>query len=110
MNRIRVFSAVVVAVSVSLTLGNPRFANAQDSTSTASVPTGASTAKQISKAQRKAAHKAAREKRNAELRALEKNGYRMSGGNQNDYPENLQNAERKAEVSKASTGAPSPAQ
>ncbi|KAA1003720.1 hypothetical protein FVF58_35235 [Paraburkholderia panacisoli] len=59
----------------------------------------ASTSKQIAKAQRKAARKAGREQKNAELKALEKNGYRESG-NQDNYPQNLMDAERKAAASK----------
>jgi hypothetical protein len=119
MIRIRILPAVVLALSASLTLDNSQLAiaqTAQDSTQTASVPMGASTAtaKQTSKAQRKAAlkaeRKAARQKRNADLSALEKNGYRMSGGNQTDYPDNLQNAERKAAASKTAAGASSPGQ
>jgi hypothetical protein len=111
MTRIRVLSAVVaMATSVGLTLVGPQVAVAQDATQAAPVPMGASTAKQISKAQRKAARKVAREKRNADLAALEKNGYRMTGGDQNNYPENLQNAERKAQASKAAAGASSSGQ
>ncbi|MGU7782133.1 hypothetical protein [Burkholderia sp. PU8-34] len=114
MIRIRVVSAVLaVAASIGLTLVDPPVAAAQDTTQAASVPMSASSAKQIRKAQRKAARKAARAKRNAELSTLEKNGYRMTGGNQNDYPENLQNAERKAAAAKAAaggTGATAPSQ
>ena len=39
--------------------------------------------------------KAARAKKNAELKALEKNGY-QPGADLTSYPQNLQNAERKA--------------
>jgi hypothetical protein len=52
---------------------------------------GASTPKQIRKAQRKAA----RAKKNADLKVLEKNGY-QPGGDLTSYPQNLQDAERKA--------------
>lgn len=56
----------------------------------------ASTSKEAAKAQRRAARKAARVKKNAEISTLQKNGYNPSGANQNDYPQNVQDAERKA--------------
>ncbi|WP_431822969.1 hypothetical protein [Burkholderia sp. F1] len=94
MIRIRMISAgVAVAASVVMTL-IPPIAVAQDATGAASAPPSASSAKQVRKAQRKAARKAAREKRNAELRAIEKDGYRLTGDGGN-YPENFQNTERK---------------
>lgn len=106
MIRNRVVPAVVALVAVaSLTLAGAQAAVAQDEAPTASVQTGASTPKQVSKAQRKAARKAARAKKNADLSALEKNGYHMSGGRQTDYPENLENAERKAHAAQAGSGA-----
>ncbi|WP_350029223.1 DUF4148 domain-containing protein [Caballeronia sp. AZ10_KS36] len=63
---------------------------------------GASTPKQIKKAERKAA----RAKKNAELKDLEKNGYNPAG-EQTDYPQNLQNAQRRVNAEKA--GQPAPA-
>jgi hypothetical protein len=60
--------------------------------------TGASTPKEVRKAQRKAA----RSKKNAELSTLEKNGY-QPGGDQTNYPQNIQNAEKKAAASKAAS-------
>jgi hypothetical protein len=65
--------------------------------------TAASTPKQIQKAQRKAARKAAREKKNAELKTLEKNGYKASG-QQPNYPQDIQDAEKKAAAAKAASG------
>jgi hypothetical protein len=47
------------------------------------------------RAQRKAARKQARAKRNSELKTLEDAGYRPSQGDPN-YPENLQEAQKKA--------------
>jgi hypothetical protein len=67
-----------------------------------STDTGASTPKQVQKAQRKAARKAARAKKNAELKTLEKNGYNP-GGDQNNYPQNIQDAEKKAAAQKAAS-------
>ena len=68
-----------------------------------STDTAASTPKQVQKAQRKAARKAIRAKKNAELKTLEKNGY-QPGGNQNNYPQNVQDAEKKAAAAKAASG------
>lgn len=68
------------------------FAQTSDAhVSTGSGAAGASTPKQIRKAQRKAA----RVKKNAELKALEKNGY-QPGDDLNNYPQNVQDAEHKA--------------
>lgn len=53
------------------------------------------TSKQAQSDTRKAARKANRAQKNAELEKLEKNGYK-STANQNDYPNNIQNAEKKA--------------
>jgi hypothetical protein len=64
--------------------------------------TAASTPKEVKKAQRKAA----RAKKNAELSALEKNGYNPNG-EQNTYPQNIQNAQKKVDAQKA--GKPMPA-
>jgi hypothetical protein len=60
--------------------------------------------KQEMKAQKKADRKARRAKKNAELSKLEKNGY-SPAGSQTNYPQNLQNAEQKANGQKP-TNAP----
>src|ERR1700735_4481723 len=67
---------------------------------TAQADMAASTPKQVQKAQRKAERKAARAKKNAELKELEKNGY-QPGGDQLNYPQNIQNAEKKSAADKA---------
>ena len=64
--------------------------------------TAASTPKQAQKAQRKADRKAARTKKNAELKDLEKNGYNPAG-DQTNYPQNIQNAEKKSAAAKAAS-------
>ncbi|MFM0206346.1 hypothetical protein PQQ96_02970 [Paraburkholderia sediminicola] len=67
------------------------FAQSSDAlTAPASGAAAASTPKQIRKAQRKAA----RARKNADLKVLEKNGY-QPGGDLTSYPQNLQDAERK---------------
>lgn len=88
-------TAVTLAVSLSLVGLNASAAMAQ----TASSDPAASTSKQAQKAQRKADRKAARAKKNAELKDLEKNGYHP-GGDQINYPQNIQNAEKKSAVEK----------
>jgi flagellar biosynthesis/type III secretory pathway M-ring protein FliF/YscJ len=55
----------------------------------------AATSKQELKAEKKAEAKARRQKKNAELSQLQKNGYNPAG-NQTNYPQNLQNAQQKA--------------
>jgi Tfp pilus assembly protein PilV len=60
----------------------------------------AASTKQVQKAQHKADRKAARAKKNAELKDLEKNGYNPSG-DQTNYPQNIQNAEKKSAAAKA---------
>jgi hypothetical protein len=95
----------VFAVSTSMALSllsfsaSPARAAASDAgTSDAAMP------KQELKAQKKADRKARRAKKNAELSTLEKNGYNPAG-NQTNYPENLQNAQQKANGQKP-TNAP----
>jgi hypothetical protein len=95
MYRIRM-AAVALVVSVSIAGLTASVAMAQ----TAASDTGASTSKQAQKAQRKADRKAARAKKNAELKDLEKNGY-QPGGDQTNYPQNIQNAEKKSAAEKA---------
>jgi type IV secretory pathway VirB6-like protein len=56
---------------------------------------GASSAKPT-KAQRKEARKEARAKKNAELKKLEAAGYQPGRANDQNYPQDIQNAEKKA--------------
>jgi hypothetical protein len=86
--------AGLVSASILVATTPAAFAQASD-TAAASAPS-----KATAKAQRKAARKAARTKKNAELKDLEKNGY-QPGGDQNNYPQNLQNAEKKSAAAKA---------
>jgi hypothetical protein len=67
---------------------------------TAAPDVAASTSKEARKAQRKAA----RAKKNAELKELEKQGY-QPGGDQQNYPQNIQDAQRKVDAQKAAKGA-----
>ncbi|SAL27097.1 hypothetical protein AWB74_01177 [Caballeronia arvi] len=89
----------IIAMSVAALVGVP-VAQAQDTAAPAAA--AASTPKQVKKAERKAA----RAKKNAELKELEKNGYNPAG-DQTNYPQNLQNAQSKINAQKA--GKPAPA-
>jgi hypothetical protein len=96
MYRIRM-AAMALVVSVSIAGLTAPVAMAQ----TAASDTGASTtSKAAQKAQRKADRKAARAKKNAELKDLEKNGY-QPGGDQTNYPQNIQDAQKKSAAEKA---------
>jgi hypothetical protein len=105
MFQIRV-AAIALVVSVSVTALSAPLAMAQASDTAQATGTAqgsdmaASTPKQVQKAQRKAERKAARAKKNAELKELEKNGY-QPGGDQTNYPQNLQDAEKKSAAAKA---------
>ncbi|QGZ66426.1 DUF4148 domain-containing protein [Paraburkholderia acidisoli] len=93
MNQQRKWFAVAAAVSVMM-LAEPAFAqNAPADTS--GTAASASTAKPT-KAQRKQARKEARARKNAELSKLEKNGYNPATSNDSTYPQDIQNAEKKA--------------
>jgi hypothetical protein len=95
MLNIRTAPLAVIALSVAALLTLPAApAQAQDS--------AASTSKEVKKAQ----GKEMRAKKNAELKDLEKNGYNP-GGEQTNYPQNLQNAQKRVEAEKA--GKPAPA-
>jgi hypothetical protein len=95
MLNLRTAPLAVLALSAAALVTLPvASAQAQDS--------GASTTKEVKKAQRKQA----RAKKNAELGQLEKNGYNPAG-EQTNYPQNLQNAQKRVEAQKA--GQPAPA-
>jgi hypothetical protein len=97
MSKLRVaVVAVSMCVGLALIYGPVAVAQTPD--------TAASTPKQVRKANRKAA----RAKKNVELKALEKNGYNP-GGNQVNYPQNLQDAQRKVDAAKAAQGKPASA-
>ncbi|AXF16744.1 DUF4148 domain-containing protein [Paraburkholderia caledonica] len=87
-----------LAVTAMVAAGMP-LASAQTTTDTdtqTAEPDGASAAKPT-KAERKAARKQARAKKNAELKKLEDAGYQPSRNDPN-YPTDLQNAQKKAGI------------
>src|SRR5579864_7167814 len=70
-------------------------ARAQATTDQAAPTASSDTSEQTQKTQKKVERKARREKKNAELKKLEKNGY-APAGDQHNYPQNIQNAEKKS--------------
>jgi hypothetical protein len=111
MVRLRAVSAALIASIGLLCVGAPA-ASAQTAGGEASSTTSTLTPKEAKaqhKAQRKAQRKTARAKKNAELKALEQNGYQPSG-RQDNYPDNLKNAEQKAAAPKAAHPAPASGQ
>jgi hypothetical protein len=90
---------IILFASASLVIGEvaPAFAQNDATGGENAAATGAvaSTAKPT-KAQRKQARKEARAKKNAELKKLEAAGYQPAAGNDPKYPQDLQNAEKKA--------------
>ena len=80
----------------------PALAQSSDSSATDSTAASASSTKAQRKAQQKAARKQARAKNTAELKKLESNGYQPSQNDPN-YPQNLQNAQKKANAGQAAS-------
>lgn len=101
--RLSTSNLTLAAATAAFLIGAAVPAFAQDASAPAAAAPAASAAqsttkaeqKKQAKAQRKAERKAAREKKNAELKKLEQNGYNPAGNDLN-YPQNLQNAEKKA--------------
>ena len=89
--------AIVLFASAALASGGVVPALAQtDAGGPANAATGAAaSAANPTKAQRKQARKEARAKNKAEIKKLENAGY-QPGNNDPSYPDNLQNAEKKA--------------
>jgi hypothetical protein len=94
-------SGTLMLSSVVPALAQSSGVSATDTTS-ASAPSTEAEQKAQQKAQRKAARKAARAKNTAELKKLESNGYQPSE-NDSNYPQNLQNAEKKANAGQAAS-------
>lgn len=74
---------------------SPPTGDAAKDSPTSTQPEASTTTPAQQKASKKAARKANRAQKNAELQKLEKNGYNP-GTDQANYPENIQNAEKKA--------------
>jgi hypothetical protein len=99
MLKLNTISAVLVLLAAATLSVPATSAFAQDSGA------AASTAKQAARAQRKAVRKAARADKNAQLSTLEKNGYKPGAAKQDNYPQNVQSAESKANAAKPASTA-----
>jgi hypothetical protein len=90
---------VILVASASLSVGAvaPAFAQNDAVTGDNAATTGAAaSAAKPTKAQRKQARKEARAKKNAELKKLEDAGYQPGHATDPNYPQDLQNAQKKA--------------
>lgn len=93
---------IMLGVSViAMVAGTIPLAAAQDASDVSAAPSGTTNAKPT-KAERKAARKEARAKKNAELKKLEDAGYQPSRNDPN-YPTDLQNAQKKAGIGAAAS-------
>ncbi|MFM0349100.1 DUF4148 domain-containing protein [Paraburkholderia sp. RL17-347-BIC-D] len=97
----RKLAVLLATVAVSMACFAPAFAQSggggtSGNNPDAANPVAASKSAATTKAQRKAARKEARAKKNAELKQLESNGYNPGARNDTNYPQNLQNAQKKA--------------
>jgi cell division protein FtsB len=97
-NKLKLFALGTSFALLSISLP----ASAQTTNDQSAGTADAHNSKQAQKAQKKAERKARRDKKNAELSKLEKNGYNPAG-DQKNYPQDLQNAEKKANGQKATT-------
>jgi hypothetical protein len=90
---------IVLLASASLGIGAaaPAFAQNDASTGTDAAGVAASAAKPT-KQQKKQARKEARAKKNAELKKLEDAGYQPGRSNDPNYPQDLQDAQKKAGI------------
>ncbi|AOJ17528.1 hypothetical protein [Burkholderia vietnamiensis] len=99
--RIQIKKLALAASAAAFLLGStaPVFAQTDASAPAASTASDAKTAKhearKAARAKRKAERKAARAKNTAELKKLEAAGYKPAANDPN-YPQNLQNAQKKA--------------
>ncbi|MFM0340020.1 hypothetical protein [Paraburkholderia fungorum] len=94
MKKVMLGLAVTAMIAGSIPLAEAQ--GASDATAAVAQP-DASTPAKPTKAERKAARKQARAKKNAELKKLEDAGY-QPGRNDPNYPTDLQNAQKKAGI------------
>ncbi|MDR5752447.1 MULTISPECIES: DUF4148 domain-containing protein [unclassified Caballeronia] len=88
---------VFVIAATSLVLFQSAIASAQSETSSPVANADGATAAP-SKADRKAAKKQARAKKNAELKKLEDAGYKPGARDDSNYPQDIQDAQKKAGI------------
>lgn len=88
---------LLASASLGVSAVAPAFAQNEASGAGNAVMEGASSAKPT-KAERKEARKEARAKKNAELKKLEAAGYQPGRANDQNYPQDLQDAQKKAGI------------
>ncbi|VXC90987.1 conserved exported hypothetical protein [Burkholderia sp. 8Y] len=93
--KLKAANVVLSFILASTTAFVAPLSHAQGSGATA---TDSTQAAPTTKAQRKAARKEARAKKNAELKKLEDAGYNPARANDTDYPQDVQRAQKKAGV------------
>jgi hypothetical protein len=94
---------IMLGMSVAaMVAGSIPLAVAQDASGVVSTQQNTTDAAKQTKAERKAARKEARAKKNAELKKLEDAGYRPATNDPN-YPADLQKAEKKAGIGPAAS-------
>lgn len=96
MKRIRMHLFAVLAIAASLSAGTSLVFAQASSVPVAGAAAPTPTSKSAAKAQRKAARKEARAKKNAELKKLEDAGVNPATRDDENYSKDLQNAEKKA--------------
>jgi len=91
---------IVLFASASLGVGAaaPAFAQNADASGGTDAAGVAASAAKPTKQQRKQARKEARAKKNAELKKLEDAGYQPARANDPNYPQDLQDAQKKAGI------------
>ncbi|SAK83992.1 hypothetical protein AWB76_05788 [Caballeronia temeraria] len=87
-----------IAVSFFMGVAGTCAASLSYAQDTGSAATGATQAASMTKAEKKAARQQARAKKNAELKKLEDAGYNPARANDPNYPQDLQNAQKKAGI------------
>lgn len=90
------YSGAAFLVAALTLLGTTIPANGQQGGSSAGTVSPAPGAAKPTKAERKAARKEARAKKNVELKKLEGAGYNPPAGNDSNYPRSIQDAQKKA--------------
>lgn len=92
-----------IALSLIMTAAGASVAQLSYAQDTGSAASGTTQAAPMTKEQKKAARKEARAKKNAELKKLEAAGYNPGKSNNPNYPQDIQNAQKKAGIGAAAS-------
>ncbi|MEM5339031.1 DUF4148 domain-containing protein [Paraburkholderia azotifigens] len=98
MHNARKLIVLLAAASLGIGAAAPAFAQTSDASGGTDATGAATTPAKPTKQQKKQARKEARAKKNAELKKLEDAGYQPGRANDPNYPQDLQNAQKKAGV------------